>query len=170
MIPEEGTARNFKRAVLAQDVDKNYIMDLVRQHEESTGFCSLAGHMRHCSTTYAEIMQYGRMALPGIFQWMYNKRVNHCYSSMAVMLLLMDIVKESPYKPEVEGGFAKYTVADADDAWLAWGYEHGHLNKTECPLIPIERKKWVNPMPAVERFLGVKQESRWRRLLFWRSR
>jgi hypothetical protein len=157
MIPEEGTARNFKRAVLAQDADINYIMDLVRQHEESTGFCSLAGHMRRCSTTYAEIMQYGRTALPGIFRGMYNKRVNNRYSSMAVMLLLMDIVKESPYEPEVEGGFAKYTVADADDAWLNWGYKHGYLNKDECP--PVSPRKTTKSWWWW-----------WWRLLFWRNR
>src|SRR4051812_7263757 len=101
MIPEEGSASNFKRAVLAQIIDRDYIADLVAKHNDSTSCCSVAGHMRQCSDSYDEIMQYGRMALPGIFAYMYCKRRVGCYSGMNVMLLLMDIVGESPYKPQV---------------------------------------------------------------------
>jgi hypothetical protein len=69
-------------------------------------------------------MKLGAAALPSILQYLKNHK-----GGMNVMLLLQDIVKESPYTPEQIKGtaFAKYNVSDYRQAWLNWGTTKGYL-------------------------------------------
>ena len=101
---------------------KAEIMDLVRLHDDSTRFCSLPGHTRSVSKSYAQILELGQDALPAILE---HLKAN---PGMSVQLLLMDIVGEPPLKPVVEGGFAKYDVRASAAAWLAWGRESGLID------------------------------------------
>jgi len=138
-------------------IEEDYIVGLVRQHVASTGCCSVAGHMRHSSQTYAEIMHYGWLALPGIFKYMYLERRLGRYAGMNVILLLMDITHESPYKAKAEKGFVQYDVYATQNAWLRWAYDHGYLDTEEYP-----------PFHAL-RVVAVSKRW-WRRLQFWRRK
>lgn len=101
------------------------IVDMIARHAEGTRICSVPGHMRRASPTYNAIMALGEDAFPEILTYLRDAE----HAGMNVLLLLMDQVKEHPYKPEsVAGGhMAAFTVADAKKAWLAWGTQHGYL-------------------------------------------
>jgi hypothetical protein len=98
--------------------------ELIEEHDWSTGFCSFAGHMRGCSSTYGEIMKYGEKALPDILEYLRQKK-----GGMNIVLLLEDITHTSPYEPEKIGetGFVGYKVGDCIDAWLKWGIKKGYI-------------------------------------------
>jgi len=99
-------------------------MQWIEEHQNSTGFCSFAHHMREVSTTYKKIIAAGDDIVPTIIRYLKKKDGG----GMSVLLLLMDIAKTSPYKPEpilVEGkeipGFVGYDVKEARAAWIKWG-------------------------------------------------
>jgi hypothetical protein len=93
------------------------IWELIRAHDEGTGLCSFAQHMRNSSPTYQAILARGEAAAPVILQ--YLKETD---GGMNIILLLMDMFpNEKPYTPVTEGGFAKFDVEDCRKAWLEWG-------------------------------------------------
>jgi len=98
--------------------------ELIEEHDWSTGHCSFAGHMRACSSTYKDIIKQGEEALPDILEYLREKG-----GGMNIILLLEDITKTSPYKPEKIGetGFVGYKVSDCVDAWLKWGFKRGYI-------------------------------------------
>lgn len=95
----------------------------IAEHDHATRIHSVPGPMRR-SPTYQKIMEAGEEGIPAILRYLGGG-----HGGMNIMLLLMDQVKEHPYKPEpVAGGhMAAYTVGDAKEAWLAWGLEKGYL-------------------------------------------
>ena len=97
--------------------------ELIEEHDWSTGFCSLPGHMRSCSSTYKDIVKLGEEALPDILEYLRGN------GGMNIILLLEDITKTSPYEPEKIGetGFVGYKVSDCVDAWLKWGLKKGYI-------------------------------------------
>jgi hypothetical protein len=98
--------------------------ELIEEHDWSTGFCSLPGHMRSCSSTYKDIIKHGEKALPDILKYL---RKN---GGMNIILLLEDITKTSPYEPKKIGetGFVAYKVSNCVDAWLKWGVKKGYIH------------------------------------------
>ena len=97
--------------------------ELIKQHREGTGFCSVQHHMRTVSPTYEQIIAKGKDIVPDILKYLRDEN-----GGMSVMLLLWDILKISPYQPEeikndseVVKGFAGFKVSDARQAWLDWG-------------------------------------------------
>jgi hypothetical protein len=106
-------------------MEKEEIYQLVKWHAEDTGVCSMAGHMRRCSTTYSKIIELGKEALPSILEYLRSEK-----GGMSIILLLQDITHESPYKPDTEStpGITKYTVETCVEAWLAWGKVKGYIN------------------------------------------
>lgn len=111
-------------------VDKNgnlaplTLSQMIEEHDWSTGICSFPEHMRHCSTTYNEIVKQSVLALPAILEYLRDHNVG-----MNIILLLEDITKTSPYKPEPIKGteFVGYKVKDCVDMWLKWGVEQGYI-------------------------------------------
>jgi hypothetical protein len=110
-------------------VDKDGILppltipEMIEQHDWGTGFCSFAGHMRRASPTYKDIVALGEKALPAILEYL---RDNH--AGMNIVLLLEDIAKTSPYKPEaVAPGMVGYQVKDCAISWLEWGKQNNYI-------------------------------------------
>jgi len=97
--------------------------EMIHAHVEGTGFCSFPHHMIEVSPTYHQIVEEGMAIVPTIIE--YLKKTN---TGMNVLMLLMVITKEQPYKPEpilVDGkeveGFVGYDIRDARKAWIEWG-------------------------------------------------
>lgn len=92
--------------------------ELIKLHDDSTGFCSFANHMRDCSKTYNEIISKGTEIIPDILSYL-----NDNNQGMNIIMLLEDLIQEHPYKPEqIDGiGFVSYNVAEARKSWLEWG-------------------------------------------------
>jgi hypothetical protein len=101
---------------------------MIAEHDWSTGFCSVAGHMRRASSTHQAIVKQGEAALPAILEYLRDYG-----GGMNIVLLLTDIAKTSPYQPEPVGttGIAKYAVKDCRQAWLDWGIEKGYIKSVE---------------------------------------
>lgn len=100
----------------AQSKD-NY--DLIKAHDDGTGYCSVMPHMRNVSPTYAQIMTKGQDILPDILIYLKNNN-----GGMNIMMLLWDILKTSPYQPEkLVEEFATFNVSKAKDAWIKWGQD-----------------------------------------------
>ena len=99
------------------DLDK-----LIGLHVLSTGFCSFAGHMRSCSASYKAIMEIGTAAVPAILKYLQANQ-----AGMNTMMLLEDITKERPFKPDRIKGtdFVAINVKSYRQAWLDWGKERG---------------------------------------------
>lgn len=96
---------------------------LIKQHQEGTMLCSLPGHMREMSPTYNQIIAKGKDIVPDILNYLRNEK----NTGMSIMLLLDDILKISPYKPDKVGentGFFAFDVNTAKKAWIDWGIEN----------------------------------------------
>ena len=119
---------NFRLVDAAGNLRSLTLEEMIAEHDWSTGFCSLAGHMRRASSTYDAIIKQGKAALPAILEYL---RDNGC--GMNIVLLLTDIAKTSPYTPEAGGatGIAKYAVKECRQAWLDWGMEKGYIKLIE---------------------------------------
>jgi hypothetical protein len=119
---------NFRPVDAAGNLRSLTLEEMIAEHDWSTGFCSLAGHMRKASSTYEAIIKQGEAALPAILEYL---RDNGC--GMNIVLLLTDIAKTSPYIPEPVGatGIAKYAVKECRQAWLDWGMEKGYIKLVE---------------------------------------
>lgn len=102
--------------------------ELIRQHQLDTGLCSVAHHMIQCSTTMKDIVEMGESMLPDILTFLREEN-----AGMNVILLLMHVTKERPYKPrKIEGSnLSAWNVFEAREAWLRWGLEKGYINKIE---------------------------------------
>jgi hypothetical protein len=94
--------------------------ELIEEHYISTMYCSFAHHMRDISPTYQEIIDKGEEIVPDILEYLREED-----GGMSIMLLLMDITKESPYEPEKIGGFDAYNVKSAKELWIEWGIKKG---------------------------------------------
>ena len=97
--------------------------ELIKQHDEGTGFCSFQHHMRSASPTYKKIIEKGESIVPDVLKYLRDND-----GGMSIMLLLWDILKISPYQPEQvkndkgeNTGMAGFKVAEARQAWLEWG-------------------------------------------------
>ena len=109
-------------------MEKKEIHQLIVDHNISTMYCSLPGHMRKCSTTYDQIISLDKEAVPVILEYMRDYHKDNMCAGMSVVLLLMDIVKESPYTPTDTGtGFVSYTVKDCEQTWIDWGIKNGYI-------------------------------------------
>lgn len=100
--------------------------ELIEQHQKDTGLCSSFHHMKSASSTYNTIIEKGEAIVPDILKYMVE---NKDFSGMSIVMLLMDITKESPYEPEPikndKGeevkGFVGYDVHKTVEAWINWG-------------------------------------------------
>lgn len=118
---QPGLAETFRPVQADGTLQPFSIKEMIELHDWSTGYCSFAGHMRKSSMTYTQIMEEGRKAIPSILNYLKKEK-----AGMNIILLLQDITQTSPYEPEIIAGtgFAKYTVNDCRQAWLAWGIKN----------------------------------------------
>lgn len=98
-------------------------IDLIKQHDKGTIYCSLPGHMRNSSPTYNQIIEKGNDIVPDILNYLRDND-----GGMNIILLLMDILKFSPYQPESMDGMAAYSVLDTATAWINWGIENNLIS------------------------------------------
>lgn len=140
-LPEEGSPEDFKEAVLSFVPDDDYIGGLVWVHEQSTLICSAPSHMRRLSPTYWEILGWGRLALPYLFQDLIHRRPVERTVSMSFLMLLEDIVvyrlgidleregffDESSKRILPLLRFRKLSMVDYCERWIKWGVVQGYL-------------------------------------------
>lgn len=99
-------------------------LELIKQHDEGTMFCSLQHHIRTASPTYEQIIAKGKDIVPDVLKYLRDND-----GGMGIMLLLWDILKISPYQPEKLkndkgeeiNGMVGFGVAEARRAWIEWG-------------------------------------------------
>lgn len=100
-------------------------LELIQIHHESTRACSVMHHMKDVSPTYEKIISKGKEIVPDILSYLENND----YVGMSIMMLLWDILKITPYKPEkIKNdkneeikGFVGFDVEEAKQAWIEWG-------------------------------------------------
>ena len=109
-------------------------IDLIKQHDEGTVYCSFPGHMREVSPTYNQIIEKGHDIVPDILNYLRDND-----GGMNIILLLTDILKISPYKPEQvkskngeSTGFVGFDVGEAAQAWINWGIENNLISSNIC--------------------------------------
>jgi len=96
---------------------------LITRYQRASCYHSLPAGMR-ASDGYSQLVAIGRKAVPALLTKLQDE------PSMSLMLLLSEITGACPdYKPEIEGGFAKFDVQDYAKAWIAWGKETDFLPK-----------------------------------------
>lgn len=90
-------------------------LELIEQHVNDTGFCSVMAHAKSVSSTYEEIVSKGMSIVPDILKYLKDKN-----EGMHIIMLLMAIVEERPlpYLPKIHG---HWNVKEAREAWIEWG-------------------------------------------------
>ena len=100
-------------------------IELIRKHISDTGGCSFMHHMRKQSSTYKEILLKDMDIVPDILQYLKDND-----PEMSLLMLLMDITKDEPYKPKTVGNKIKLAYYDVDEAkikWINWGLENKYI-------------------------------------------
>jgi len=140
---------------------KSLITELIEQHDYDTKFCSVMGHMKSSSTSYNSIIEKGEEAIPYILEYL---RAHE--SGMNIVMLLMDITKEYPYKPEKlkDSDFHAFNVKDCVDTWIRWGVKKKYIsNYGGIKIINLKKDKGVHYDKYIGRrnqWLGLEQ-SEW---------
>lgn len=98
-------------------------LELISRHQADTGMCSVMHHARQVSTTYDQIIEKGWDIIPDILYYL-----EEYHGGMHVMMLLMHITGERPYKPAVHG---HWNVTQCREAWIQWGKQK-YSNQNEA--------------------------------------